>query len=257
MAARTNVDTRATAAGLARVSRWLTTHLVPALGIVVAVLVLILGGILLLDPQFKVRTVEVVGADLLDEQALRVNVGILGRSILLLKPDRVESRLRDEFVVLADVQVICELPDRVIIRVVEQPAVWAWESGGRFWWLRADGSVIGEMPGAGSLVVIHDIDGRFNEPEAYIPGVPWELAGAMLQALPVIPAFDYRVSDGLVLYVTEAQWPVYLGISGDAQFKAEILRAMVKELTNRKAEVAYIDLRNEAKPFYKKQAKGA
>ncbi|MHB9032870.1 MAG: cell division protein FtsQ/DivIB [Anaerolineae bacterium] len=257
LAARTSADTRAAAAGLERTNRWLSTHVVPALGILLALLILVFGGTLLFGSQFKVHEVQVVGAKLIDERELQNSVKLLGRSILLFNPGKVETALREKYVVLAKVSVGRQLPDKVYIHIEEQPARWAWESSGKYWWLRADGSVIGEMPDAGRLVVVHDIMAAFSQPEGYIPGVPWKLADAMLQALPVIPAFDYSVSDGLVVYVTEAQWPVYLGTGGDAQRKAEVLRALVKELTNRKAQVAYIDLRNESNPFYKKQAKGA
>ncbi len=254
LAARSSVDTRATAAGAARISRWIGLHVLPALGILVALLVLVFVGILLFGSQFKVRQVEVVGADLIDAQALRESAAVSGRSILTINPGKVEDKLSQEYIILQEVTVGREMPDKVIIRIKEQQARWAWESAGRYWWLRTNGTVIGEMPDAGKLPVIHDVAGVFSEPSKYIAGVPWKLAEAMLQALPVIPAFDYTVNEGLIVYVTDKQWPVYLGTQGDAGLKAVILRELVEELTERQAQVAYIDLRNEARPMYKKQA---
>jgi len=253
-AARVRADAGTDAGGAGRANRWLRAHLLPSTAALVLLLGLALAGVLLLSPEYKVSEVLVEGADLLDAQAIRSAAGLAGRSIISVAPRRVEALLRERFVVIAQVSVERRLPNRVEIRLLEQPARWAWESAGRYWWLRANGTVIGEMPDAGRLPVIHDMYGLFSEPGSYIPGVPWELAEAMLAALPVIPAFDYSRDIGLIVYVTEHAWPVYLGTEGNAVMKTEVLRSLVKQLTEQQAAVAYIDLRNEMMPVYKKSA---
>jgi cell division septal protein FtsQ len=253
-AAYANPDARAAAAGVARISRWVNTHLLMALCAGTLILCLAFVGVFLWGAEYKVGQVQVTGADLLDANAIRDSVNVSGKSLLLANSARIEARLRKEYIVIARVNVVRELPNKVTIHIEEQPARWAWESAGRYWWLRIDGTVIGEMADAGKLPVIHDIYRAFSEPDGYIPGVPWALAEAMLQALPVIPAFDYTVNEGLIVYVTDKQWPVYLGTSGNAQLKTEILTVLVKQLSDQQVNVAYIDLRNEAKPIYKKPA---
>lgn len=249
---RSGVDGRSPAVGWARVRDWLAARLATGVGIIILVLCLAFIGMLLFGSQFRVGEVQVLGTNLLDAQAIRQAANLTGRSIITILPGQVEARLRKQFVCIASVSVERQLPNLVTIRLEEQPARWAWESGGRFWWVEEDGTVIGEMPDASKLFVIHDIDQVFSTPEQYIPGVPWRLASELLQALPVIPTFDYTPGEGLIVYVTDQQWPVYLGNNGDARTKTALLRALVEKLVQSKASVGYIDLRDEAKPLYKK-----
>lgn len=249
---RSGVDGRSPAVGWARVRGWLAAHLAAGIGITILVLCLAFVGTLLFGSQFRVGEVQVLGANLLDAQAILQTANLAGRSIITILPGQVEARLRKQFVCIANVSVQRQLPNQVTIRLEEQPARWAWESGERFWWVKEDGTVIGEMPDASKLFVVHDINRVSSAPEQYIPGVPWRLAAEMLQVLPVIPAFDYTPGEGLIVYVTDQQWPVYLGNDGDARTKTALLRALVEKLVQSKAAVGYIDLRKESRPLYKK-----
>jgi cell division septal protein FtsQ len=249
---RSGVDERTTEVGWARTRAWLGAHLAAGIGITILVLGLVFAANLLLGSRYRVSDVQVTGANLLNEQAIRLAANLSGRSIIAINPARVEARLREQFVCIATVSVQRQLPNLVTIRLEEQPARWAWESADRFWWVKEDGSVIGEMPDASTLLVIHDINHVFSEPGQFIPGVPWRLAAEMLQALPVIPTFDYSPGEGLIVYVTNQQWPVYLGNSGDARTKTALMRALVERLVLDQVAVGYIDLRNEARPLFKK-----
>lgn len=247
---RTGVDGRSPAVGWARVRAWLAAHLAAGIGVAILVLCLVFGGMLLFGSQFRVGEVQVIGARLLQAQAVLQAANLSGRSIITIQPARVEANLRQQFVCIATVTVERQLPNLVTIHIEEQPAAWAWESGERFYWIQDDGVVIGEMPDASSLFVVHDINNVFSAPQQYIPGVPWRLAAEMLQALPGIPTFDYALGEGLIVYVTDQQWPVYLGSEGDARTKTALLRALVEVLVQGKIAVGYIDLRNDKRPLY-------
>ena len=84
-------------------------------------------------------------------------------------------------------------------------------------------------------------------------GVPWQLALDMAATLPAIRGYDFTSDEGLVLYVTPNQWPVYLGHEGNGQVKVALMQALVQRLLDEKAAVSYIDLRNEHRPTYKQQ----
>jgi len=103
----------------------------------------------------------------------------------------------------------------------------------------------------GTMPVLHDIHGFAPDPGEHIPGVPWGLAHDLWAALPAIQSFDYTSEQGLVLYVTANEWPIYLGHQGDARLKVALLWTLVEELTTMGVDVEYIDLRNEARPTYK------
>jgi hypothetical protein len=249
---RSGRDVRTPSVGWAKVFDWITARLAAGIGISVVILCLVFLGMLLFGSQFRVYQVQVTGTDLLDPQAILQTANLTGRSIITIRPQQVEARLKEQYTCIASVSIQRKLPNEVTIRLEEQPARWAWESGDRFWWLKEDGTVIGEMPDASRLFVIHNISQIASEPGQYIPGVPWRLAAEMLQALPVIPSFDYTPGEGLIVYVTDQQWPVYLGKDGDARTKTALLRALVIDLVQSKAAVGYIDLRNDSRPLYKK-----
>jgi cell division septal protein FtsQ len=55
------------------------------------------------------------------------------------------------------------------------------------------------------------------------------------------------------VYATTDQWLVYLGHEGDAARKVAIMISLVQQLEGSRQRVAYIDLRNEHRPVYKRQ----
>ncbi|NLV73210.1 MAG: FtsQ-type POTRA domain-containing protein [Chloroflexi bacterium] len=251
---RSGLDTRAAAVGAARASQWVRARLLSVLGLAMLALVVVLAAFILFGRDFRVQFVQVEGTELLKAEDIRNGSGLFGRSIVTVNTSRVKRDLLARYGMLQDVTVRREMPNKVTVQVREHAARWVWESGGRYWWLRDDGTVITEMPDAGGLPVIHDVQALYREPRGYIPGIPWELANDMLEVLPGIVAFDYTRPEGLVVYVTDAQWPVYLGTQGDCAKKVEILRALVKRLQASQETIVFIDLRNEIRPAYKKSA---
>jgi cell division septal protein FtsQ len=243
---------------------------------------LLLGALCLLivlfnDGRFQVSAVDVEGVAQaapgapLQTVALRVlrpeevqrAAGILGSNIFRLNSSELEARLKREFGCLQRAWVSAQLPNRVLVRLQEYDTVLVWESDGQSWWVDGRGAVLGMAEDTSGQVTVHDIEGHGTIVEgggtadqhgpAYIVGVPWKLAQDMLRALPDISAFDYSVDKGLIVYVTTAEWPVYLGYEGDAQTKAALLQALAGQLMEKKINVEYIDLRNERRPTYKKR----
>jgi hypothetical protein len=103
------------------------------------------------------------------------------------------------------------------------------------------------------LVVVHDLKGVAPAPHEQIAGLPWQLAQDLLQVLPIIKTYDYTPDEGLIVYVTTNNWPVYLGHEGDAGAKVALMQAVVEQLTAKGVNVEHIDLRNERRPTYKKR----
>jgi len=221
-------------------------------------LVLLVGSLWVLcsffaDPRFRVGEVVVEGANLVGEAEVARVVGVMNTSIFRVNTRELAARLESEFGLVEQAFVRCRLPDQVFLTLEEREAVAVWESGGRHWWIGHQGKVLGETAGAGGLAIIHDARGFAPQPQEHIVGVPWELAQEMREAIPAIQVFDYTSQEGLVLYVTANEWPVYLGHKGDARVKATLMWALVDELMTQGIDVAYIDLRNDRRPVYKRQ----
>lgn len=203
------------------------------------------------NARFRVTEVTLDGARLVRrEDVLRV-ASVVGRSIFDIRAQQIERNLEQGSGLIEEATVRCRLPNQVSITLLEREAALIWESGGRYWWIDAEGAVLGPTEGAGTMPVLHDINGFAPDPGEHIAGVPWRLAHELWAALPAIEAFDYTREHGLVLYVTSGEWPVYLGHRGDARLKVALLWRLVEELNAMGVDVEYIDLRNEARPTYK------
>lgn len=218
--------------------------------------VLLVGSVWVLlslftNARFRVTEVSIEGARLVRREDVLRTADILGSSIFDIQARQIEMRLEEGSGLIEAATVRCRLPNQVSITLLEREAALIWESGGRHWWVDAEGSVLGPTEGPGTLPVLHDIQGFAPEPDVHIPGVPWSLAHELWAVLPAIEAFDYTSEQGLVLYVTASEWPVYLGHQGDARLKVALLWTLVEDLTTMGADVEYIDLRNENRPIYK------
>ncbi|MCD6519960.1 MAG: FtsQ-type POTRA domain-containing protein [Anaerolineae bacterium] len=205
------------------------------------------------DSRFTVKQVEVQGNSLIQEKDILQAMGIVRESIFRVRPQEEAELLKKTFGCLRRVSVRCWLPDHVLVSVEERQALLLWESGGRYWWVDAEGNVLGEAASRGGLPVIHDVGNVDPLPKEFIPGVPWQLVRELVKALPEVTSLDYTRAEGLILYVTEDRWPVFLGYRGSGKAKARVLRALVSDLQRRGIQVEYIDLRDEWHPTFKER----
>lgn len=221
-------------------------------------LLLLVGSIWLLailhsSPRFFVSDVIVEGVYLVDPNEVRTVAAVDGTSLFRVQGRDIDRRLRDAFGCVDQIQITCRLPGTVSIVVQEREAAVIWQSGDQNWWIGSDGSILGTTGLAGHLPTIRDVTGSVGEPGAYLAGVPWQLAQEMVRVLPSVTTYDYVTGLGLVTYVTDAQWPVYLGYEGSAETKVAIMQSLVARLASQGVDVEYIDLRNEHSPIYKKR----
>jgi cell division septal protein FtsQ len=219
-------------------------------------LILLVGALwvlarLLGDPAFQVHEVRLEGLKQVREAEVTEVVNVLGHSLFTVRSAALEDELMRRFGCVETAEVICRLPDSVTVVLHEQEVVLVWQSGERYWWLGAEGEVLGETEDPGDLLVVRDVAGREPDPDDHILGAPVALARDLDEVLSANRRYDYTAETGLVVYVTAAGWPVYLGHEGDAATKVAIMRALVDELVRRGATVEYIDLRNEVRPTYK------
>ncbi|NLT73810.1 MAG: FtsQ-type POTRA domain-containing protein [Chloroflexi bacterium] len=211
----------------------------------------LLLGVFLLDGRFRVRSVDVEGATLVEAQAIVAAANLTGVPIFLVDAHRVERQVAEAFGCFDRVRVQAKLPDHVRIAVSEKGALLLWENQGTHWWIDGQGAVLGIAARLGSLPVVHDHSGLPVVEGSMIAGVPWDYVGAMVTALPGVREFEYTLEDGLIVRVTTAGWPVYLGTKGDADHKVIVLRELTAALMREGTQVEYIDLKNERRPAVK------
>jgi len=245
----------------------------PALGSRLGALALLVGSLWLLlallsDSRFRVHQVQVEGAGLVEQadveralSDLSVRRAILspsgGISIFGVRAHELEARLLQEYGCLDEAVVQCRLPNRVHVSLREREDLLVWHSGDRYWWVDRDGAVLGRASHPGDLVAVHDVTGWKPSPAGYVEGVPWRLARELVAASPDIRVLEYRPDQGLVVYVTERGWPVYLGHQGDGALKLALLRSLVAQLLDAGMDVDYIDLRNDRVPTVGRHSAGS
>jgi len=222
----------------------------------VPAVLLLIGGLwvfvrLLTDARFRVDAVEIHGLQHLPADRIAEMVEVTGQSICTVPAQALADRIAARYGCVDRVEVRCRLPNQVTVTVWEKDVAAVWQSGERYWWLGPEGEVLGEAEDPGDLVVIRDVAGMAPEPQGYVPGAPVALVRALDQVLAANRVYDYTEERGLVVYVTSAGWPVYLGREGDAARKVAIMRALVNDLVSRSVGVEFIDLRNERRPTYK------
>jgi cell division septal protein FtsQ len=204
----------------------------------------------LADARFRVAQVTVAGVDLVPWEDVSAKADLLGRPIFTVNARRIEAQLMAAFECLGRVRVQTRLPDRVHIQVTQKDALLLWESGGVYWWVDGEGKVLGLAGNRGDLPAVHDRSELSVAPGDYIVGVPWGYAIEMSRALPTARDFEFTLEDGLIL-ITEDGWPVYLGVSGNAAQKAQVLHELTRALETRGGRVLYVDLKNERRPAVK------
>jgi cell division septal protein FtsQ len=222
---------------------------IPGVLLLLASLTLIFG--LFTNAKFLVTHVSVRGTELVSTSEIERVADIEFRNIFQLNTDILEARLREEFGCIDQVSISCRLPDQVYITVQEHEALVVWESMGGMWWIDDQGQVLGRAHDPGDKAVIHDRQGLVSDPKDYIVGLSWEMVAGLVRALPAARSFDYTQAHGLVLHVTAAGWPVYLGHEGRGETKVMLLQAIADRLTRDGVNVAHIDLRDENRPTFK------
>jgi cell division septal protein FtsQ len=211
---------------------------------------------LMVDERFAVRQVVVAGAQHVSEEQVRdlVHPQFIGGnpSLFLVNSQALGQRIMATYGQMNHVAVRCTLPGTVHITLTERADALLWESGGRYWWADMGGNVLGalehEPPTVGDAqpaLTVHDVESWSPTPEGHISGVPWELVRDLAVVLPTAREYEYSRSLGLVVRITEAHYPVFLGHSGSAAVKVAIMRQLAADLASDGAAVAYVDLRND------------
>jgi cell division protein FtsQ len=205
----------------------------------------------LFGERFRIATVAISGARLVDVAALRGELAVIGERIWLVNPQQVlDIVYRSPYVEAADLQL--QLPDTALIRIVERQPDVRWVSNGTEYLVDAAGLVIGpaQTPAELGTLVIVDSSNLPVEPRSALDNDALALARELALRLPA----DYG------LFPAEIGWDIGLGVfvrMGDGRV---IVFGQQRELERKLAVLAYLqsdgtpytflDLR-PANPYYR------
>ena len=218
-------------------------------GLLLLVLGLIMLRHVLTAPRFVVSVIEVTGTQMLSSDAVRAGLGLMDRSIFGIDEGEVERALTASYACVQAASVDCRLPATCRVQVAEIRDVVVWKQGDESWWVAQDGRVLGPATAAIDVPVLQNTGPNLAPQNGYLVGVPWRFALTAGQALPPGEQLEFKPGYGLVVRLGEERLPVYLGDKGDVAAKLALASDTLVEIKRRGLAIAYIDLRNDARPI--------
>jgi cell division protein FtsQ len=231
------------------VGGWFTSGRIVSLPLAVACLIGLIY--VAVSPNFRVRTVQVEGAQILKPDAVVTMSGATGRSIWLLDTDSVASAIRESaYVETAEASLA--LPDRLTIVVHERRPEVRWMVGGQLYLVDGDGLVLGAESATTvtDTLVIEDRSGRVLQPSDRVDPDALKLGRELMLRLPaeaqVQPAHIAWAPDTGIVVTTAQGRTIVFGRSNRLEQKLMILQ----QLTHDQTAFTMLDLRPET-PFYR------
>lgn len=228
-----------------------------------ATLTLMLGFILFAmwtASPFTVTSAIVRGNLRLSADQINSMLGTYGQPIFKAVPARIIDNLHAAFSDLQEIDVRVQLPNRIIVDVVERAPVLAWYQDGVVTWIDASGVAFmprGEVPGM--VVVAANGSPAQVAPDPALPLYEQKFIDpAMIQALTVL-ARDVPTGMTMIFdpvygmgWQDPRGWTVYFGQdSQDIPMKNVVYNAIVDTLTQQGVQPSLISVEYLNAPFYK------
>lgn len=233
---------------LMRRLRW--RRLLLALAVVAA-----LAGLALLYklPLLRVHTVEVVGAQNLDVQAVREAAGLEGASLLHPPLGEAEERIAAAFPLVREVKAERRWPQAARIVIVERVPWGYWQVGGRTYVVDQEGVVLeGVAPAADAPTVFDKTSDKElivgDRVDAGSMGLTTRLAQGLTDLLGLgVSRFEYDKATGLTVF-TNAGYQVVFGDAQNYDYKLAVWQALEGQLGRDAMAGRVLDLRFGDRP---------
>jgi len=233
---------------------------------------------LTLDDRFYIYYADVMGAVRVSPDEIFQASGLSRLHILWVRPAEIEARLLDALPTLKSAQVVCELPAKCAVTVVERKPRMMWDEDGQLWWIDAEGMIFptsssfpliegdvhpsfpsagGDAPsfppnggdeggGSESWVVRGPLprgeDGRLDE-RVHIALTELWTTGADVSPLLYVPG------RGLV-FTDERGWRVVAGQGPGMDERLRVLEWLAADLEARGLTPRFVDVRFADAPYY-------
>ena len=134
------------------------------------------------SPVFTVSRLKVAGLVRLSNQEINSIANVVGKQIFLVNPSIVEQELRAAFPELVQVSVDTEVPNGVVVKLVERQPLITWQEDGQTYWVDADGVAFKPHGEGGPSITVHG-----SELLSIVPpeSEETELAAESLRTMPV------------------------------------------------------------------------
>ena len=235
--------------------RFLSAFLVGALGFLIY--------LFWTAPIFNVDSIQVKGISRLSNEELNAVADVIGKSIIFVDPEKVEQDLNAAFPELENISVETEVPNKVLVSLVERKPVLVWQQDGQTFWIDQDGmaylphgDAAPSIKVQGSALITTSAIGREDlvDGESQDQKIPVELVDAILalsQVLPENSPLTYDELHGLGWFDPRG-WQVYFGKDGqDMELKWKVYWKTFKRLKNAGIIPAVISVEHLHAPYYR------
>jgi hypothetical protein len=215
------------------------------------------------SPMLSVDKIDVTGLVRLSNAEINSVADVIGKSIILVNPAAIEEDLQEAFPELVNISVESEVPNKVVVNLVERHPVLAWQQDGQTFWIDENGVAYpphGEggpsitVQGSDLLSVTPPLSDTLGEDEDTFQSFPVGLVNAILTLSPEAPEntpIVYDAEHGLG-WLDPRGWQVYFGSSDeDISLKLKVYTKTYKRLKKAGIRPALISVEHLHAPYYR------
>lgn len=238
---------------------WQTVSAVTALGLVLAVI------LLLTLPIFRISSAVVVGNSRVSSEEINTALGLSGDSIFLVRPQDAALRLPVLLPALKSVEIKVALPNKVLVTVTERQPVILWQQGEGYTWVDSEGIAFQPRGSADGLVNVIGVDTPVVELPEPVEGEETQLVTAprpfmhkelvdsimiLAAAVPPGSTMIYETEHGLG-WTDSLGWKAYFGTGmKDMPLKLKVYQELSKSLVERGITPELVSVEYAEAPYY-------
>ena len=197
---------------------------------------------------FYIFDFEVAGLRLLNKGEVERASGVAGYNIFFIDAHSVERTLA-KLPEVKSVRVTTQLPNRMMVNIVERQPEVVWVHGAENYCVDADGIVFRARTNMPPLPVIHDVDQGAVKVGQRVSSTAIAAFHAFREAWNDGPRqVEWSSARGLA-FTDEHGWKIYLGDAEEMAGKLAKLRVLVPQLVAQNTRVRFIDL-GRGDPYY-------
>jgi len=202
------------------------------------------------DLRFFVYEADVRGNALVSAADVYRASGLDTMSIFYINRDQVTEDIRRRVLGVVGVQVDCQLPSRVRLRIREQDVHFVWHTMGTTFLVDGEGRVLKVDDGAHEgFILIDDLDDRPLEAGDQVDRVALNAVSGLHSLLPEVRTFEYSRARGVSLLDARG-WRIYFGDDQSLEEKVASMHAVLQKVANHGGSLKYIDVRFVGSPYY-------
>lgn len=211
-------------------------------------------------PAFRVVSAGVQGNQRISSEEINAVLNATGQPIFTLRPGDLETRLRLNYPELESARVALELPNTVLVSVVERQPVVVWQINGGYTWIDASGVAFKPSSTVNPLISVVALGSpapgvpSVDDPLSPVPYVSSDLVRAIRTLAPHVPAGTTLIYDphyGLG-WTDSRGWKAFFGSAPDEMaLKWQVYQAMVNSLLQRGISPAFISVQYVNAPYYR------